>query len=218
MIEEPCTNESPTELTQSSSGLSKELNQNPANAETGPRQTQVTFRPKKYPLISAALSFLFPGAGQLYNEQFIKALILFAATIASILSIIFSGISMGNIMLGNESSDTIPPAMPVIRIVASCLIWFSLWLYGIIDAIISAQRISNQPVLAAKNGSPAAKPLKKEGLIGLGVVLIVVGALSLLHRLGLSFEMLVKYGWLVALILLGIYVLVKTTGFPKGEK
>jgi hypothetical protein len=170
---------------------------------------------KKHPLISAALSFIFPGAGQLYNEQFMKAIVLFAAAIASIVSIVHSAISFGAIMI-NEYN--LPPAVPIIRIIASGLIYFGLWLYGMIDGAISAQRISTMAVQDIQNPGVAAKPQTKEGLISLGVVLILIGGLALLRQLGLKFELLIKYGWPIALILLGGYLLAKTTGLLKGGK
>jgi hypothetical protein len=170
---------------------------------------------KKHPLISAALSFIFPGAGQLYNEQFIKALILFAAAIASIVSIVHSAISFGNIII-NE--DTLPPAIPIIRIIASSLIYFGLWLYGIIDGAVSAQHISNTTIQNNETENVNPKPKTKEGLISLGVVLVIIGLFSLLHQLGIKFELLIKFGWPVALIMLGGYLLARTTGIMKGDK
>ncbi len=172
---------------------------------------------RKNPLISAVLSFIFPGAGQLYNEEFIKGLILFAAAIASVLSIIHSGISMGNIMM-NGNEEILPPAAYIVRIVASGLIYFGLWLYGIIDGAITAQRISTTTTTTTESAGDTPKPQTKEGVIGLGVVLIVIGLLGFLHQLGISLGYIIRYGWPVALILLGCYLLAKTTGIIKGGK
>ena len=163
---------------------------------------------KKHPLLSAILSFVLPGAGQIYNEEFIKGLILFAAAIASVVSIVYTAISLGNSMMNGA---TIPPATPIIRIVASALIYFGLWLYGIIDGAISAQRISARTLTNAE--SPVPQPKTKEGIIGMGVVLVVIGIFGFLHQLGLKFELLIKYGWPIALILLGGYLLAKTAGW-----
>lgn len=168
---------------------------------------------KKHPLISALLSFFFPGAGQLYNEEFIKGLILFTAAIATIVNIVYTAISLGN---GMMNGDTIPSATPIIRIVASALILFGLWLYGIIDGAISAQRISTRTLTSAED--ELSRPKTKEGLIGIGVVLLIVGIFGFLHQLGLKFELVIKYGWPIALILLGAYLLAKTTGWIKGDK
>jgi hypothetical protein len=168
---------------------------------------------KKHPLISAILSFFFPGAGQLYNEEFIKGLILFTAAIATIVNIVYTAISLGN---GMMNGDTIPSATPIIRIVASALILFGLWLYGIIDGAISAQRISTRTLTSAEN--EISRPKTKEGLIGIGVVLLIIGIFGFLHQLGFKFELVIKYGWPIALILLGTYLLAKTTGWIKGGK
>jgi hypothetical protein len=168
---------------------------------------------KKHPLLSAVLSFIFPGAGQFYNEEYSKSLILLAAAIASIVSIVYCGVSMGNNIKDNVN---FPPAALITQIVTSALIYFGLWLYGIIDGAISAQRISSYSLTNTEN--QIFKPKTKEGIIGLGVVLIIIGILGILNLLGLKFELLIKYGWPVALILLGCYLLAKTTGLLKGDK
>lgn len=168
---------------------------------------------KKHPLISALLSFIFPGAGQLYNEQFVKGLILLAAAIAAIISIVYSGISMGNVLIQNES---IPSTTLILRIVASALIYFGLWLYGMIDGVISAQRISNRTLTSSE--AEVSAPKTKEGMIGLGAFLVIIGIFGFLHQLGFKFGLLIKYGWPFALILLGGYLLAKTTGMLKGGK
>ncbi|MGE5580981.1 MAG: DUF5683 domain-containing protein [Bacillota bacterium] len=168
---------------------------------------------KKNPIISGVLSFILPGAGQFYNEEIYKGLILFAAAVASIINIIYSGISLGEQMI---NGDFFPPANYIIRIVASGLIFFGLWLYGIIDGIISAQRISSNPATTVEGGS--RQPKSREGLIGLGIVLIILGIFGFLHQLGLRFEYIIKFGWPVALILLGLYLLIKTTGLIRGGK
>jgi TM2 domain-containing membrane protein YozV len=168
---------------------------------------------KKHPLISAALSFIFPGAGQLYNEEYGKGLILIAVSIAAILSIIYSGISMGNEIM---SGSYLPRITLIMQIITSALIYFGIWLYGIIDGAVRAQRISNQ--LPTENQNEIPKPQTKEALIGLGAVLIIVGLFGILNLLGLKFHLLIKYGWPVAIILLGGYLVAKSTGLLKGDQ
>lgn len=168
---------------------------------------------KKHPLISAFLSFIFPGAGQLYNEEYGKGLILITVAIASIISIVYSGISMGNEMM---SGQNLPPTMLIMQIITSALIYFGLWLYSIIDGAIGAQRISNQTSTEVQN--PISKPQTKETAIALGAVLIVIGLLGILNLLGLKLHLLIKYGWPVALILIGGYLLARSTGLLKGDR
>jgi TM2 domain-containing membrane protein YozV len=168
---------------------------------------------KKHPLISAALSFIFPGAGQLYNEEYGKGIILIAAAIASIVSIVYSGLSMGNEIMNGAA---LPPTPFILKIITSALIYFCLWLYGIIDGAVCAQRLSNHSFTTAE--SEPRQPQTKEAFIGLGVVLIVIGILGILNLLGLKFHLLIKYGWPVAIILLGCYLLAKSSGLLKGDK
>lgn len=168
---------------------------------------------KKNPLISGILSFFFPGAGQLYNEEYGKGLILFAAAVAAIISIIHSGLALGNQMINGE---IFPQASHIIKIVASAFIYFGLWLYGMIDGVIRAQHISTNT--SVNSEGEASNPKTKEGLIGMGVFLVIIGILGFLSQMGFKLEYLIKYGWPVALILIGIYLLAKTTGLLKGGK
>jgi TM2 domain-containing membrane protein YozV len=166
---------------------------------------------RKNPVIGGLLSFLFPGAGQFYNEEFGKGIILIAAAIAAIVSIVYTGISLGNGILNGEA---IPEAVQIVKIVMSGLIYFGLWLFSMIDAVIRADRIGSGSAPAVEDH----KAKTKEGVIGLGVVLIALGVIGILVQLGLKFEYLIKYGGPVALILFGGYLVAKTTGLIKGGK
>jgi TM2 domain-containing membrane protein YozV len=165
---------------------------------------------RKSPIIAGVLSFVFPGAGHLYNEEFIKGVVLIAGSIASIVSIVYTALS-----LVNQGGYQV--AVPIVKIVTASLILFGIWLYGIIDAIIIAQRLSANP-----NGSPAEAvsggAKTKEGTIALGVVLVLFGIICIAVQLGLKYEYLVKYGLPAALILFGGYLLAKTSGLIKGGK
>lgn len=169
---------------------------------------------RKNPFIAGALSFFFPGAGQLYNEDFMKGIILIAAMIASVVTIIYTGIALGGGMMSGEV--VFPPAMLIVRIVIAGLIYLGIWLYGIIDGVAAAQR------LTANTVNPGAAittgPRSKEGTIALGVVLVLFGLICIAVQLGLKFEYLIRYGLPVALILIGGYLLAKTSGWIKGGK
>lgn len=168
---------------------------------------------RKNPFIAGALSFLFPGAGQLYNEDFMKGIILIAAMIAAVVSIVYTGIALGG---GIMNGEVFPPAMLVVRIVIAGLIYLGIWLYGIIDGFTTAQRLTAN---AANPGiSAAANSGAKEGTIALGVVLVVFGIICIAVQLGLKFEYLIRYGLPVALILIGGYLLARTSGWVKGGK
>lgn len=168
---------------------------------------------RKNPFIAGALSFFFPGAGQLYNEDFMKGIILIAAMIASVVSIVYTGIALGGGMMNGE---VFPPAMLIVRIVISGLIYFGIWLYGIIDGVISAQRFTAN--IANPGVSVTANSKTKEGTIALGAVLVLFGIICIAVQFGLKFEYLIQYGFPVALILIGGYLLAKTSGWIKGGK
>lgn len=169
---------------------------------------------KKSPVAGGILSFFFPGAGQLYNEDYGKGIILIVAAIATIVTIVYHALSLGGIVMSGEIYSV---TMQIVTIVAAGLILLGIWIYGIIDAILTAQHIS----AAVNSGSVTAESRRirsQEGTIGLGVVLIIVGILGVLIQMGLKLEYLIRYGLPVALILIGAYLLAKTNGWIKGGK
>lgn len=169
---------------------------------------------KKSPVAGGILSLIFPGAGQLYNEDYGKGIILIVAGIASIATIVYHALALGGIVM---SGEVFPGAMEIVTIVTAGLILLGIWIYAIIDAIVTAQHIS----AAINSGVAVAETPRvqsQEGMIGLGVVLIVIGILGILIQMGLKLEYLIRYGLPVALILLGAYLLAKTGGWIKGGK
>lgn len=166
---------------------------------------------RKNPLLAAILSFFLPGAGQLYNEDFGKFIILFTVDVAAILTIVYTGVSMGS---GAVRGAMMPDPFDIVKIVASGLILLGMWLYGMIDAVICAQRFS-----AAASSSPGTADAKtKEGAVTLGVVLLLFGVVCLLFQFGLTFDYLIKYGFPLALVLLGGYLMARANGLIKGGK
>jgi TM2 domain-containing membrane protein YozV len=168
---------------------------------------------RKNPFIAGVLSFLFPGAGQLYNEDYMKGIILIAAMIASVVTIVYTGIALGGQVMSGGMNNGFP-AMYIVRIVIAGLIYMGIWIYGIIDGITTAQRLTANAVNPA--ASVTAAPRTKEGTIALGVVLVLFGLICIAVQLGLKFEYLIRYGLPVALILIGGYLLAKTSGWIKG--
>ena len=168
---------------------------------------------RKNPWIAGALSFFFPGAGQLYNEDYMKGIILISAMIASVVTIVYSGIALGGEMMNGQ---VFPPAMLIVRIVIAGLIYTGLWIYGIVDGITTAQKVTANA--AVPGAEVPASSRSKEGTIALGVVLVLFGLICIAVQLGLKFEYLIRYGLPVALILIGGYLLARTTGWIKGGK
>lgn len=78
---------------------------------------------EKNPAIALVLSLIFPGIGQLYNEQNHKCLMLIiGAIISAILTVIIIGF----------------------------LLYFLIWIYGMYDAYKSAQALNNGELLEDK--------------------------------------------------------------------
>ena len=165
---------------------------------------------KKNPVIAGILSGLFPGIGQLYNEDYGKAVIVIAATIATISSLVYSLLTMAPMFLAARplNLQALEPG-PVTALVSTVLILIALWFYGVIDAITCAQRLSagagiiSPEVLARR---------EKDGVIALGVVLSVSGVIILLFQFGIGLSYFLRYGVPGLLVLAGVYLLLQGTG------
>ena len=103
---------------------------------------------KKSPVIGGLLSALFPGIGQIYNEEYGKGIILIAVTITTISSIVYSSLTILPRILSSLSSHSLSVQMiqpgTIATLVGATLVLFAVWLYGIIDAITGAQRVSTK--------------------------------------------------------------------------
>jgi TM2 domain-containing membrane protein YozV len=95
-------------------------------------------RKAKEPLLSAALSLILPGAGQAYNGQTVKGLVLAAIYIGS-LAIIVGGIVVT--IIGAARNDTLSSAF------CCCLPFFIVpmivLVYAIYDAYNAAEKINS---------------------------------------------------------------------------
>jgi TM2 domain-containing membrane protein YozV len=156
--------------------MSDEITTTPGPPPPAPPATDGA-RPTKSPILAAALTFLFPGVGQIYNGQTTKALVFF-------------GTFVGLVWLC-ASGEAMPFAFGL-----PFLFFFSL-----IDAYRSAVLIN-----ARRTGEPLedveepASPAWGWTLIGLGVVL-------LLNNLGWLNLWAVRRFWPVLLIVGGVLVI-----------
>jgi hypothetical protein len=165
---------------------------------------------KKNPVIAGILSGLFPGIGQLYNEDYGKAVILIAVTIATISALVYSLIIAMPMLLPARSQSLQPlQPGPITALVSTGLILIALWFYGVIDAVTCAQRLP-----AGSGGIPpeAVARRQKEGIKALGAVLVVTGVIALLFQIGVGWNSLLRYGLPGLLVLAGVYLLLQGTG------
>jgi TM2 domain-containing membrane protein YozV len=130
----------------------------------------------KTPIAALVLSFVFPGLGQIYNGQINKAFAFFGGFVTSM----FCAINI----------DPMPFA----------LFLPFVFLYGLVDAWKSATAINNRFL-----GGKAEPEDESFDSPVWGGVLVLAGALLLLHNLGwLDLERFRQY-WPVLLIAAGIY-------------
>lgn len=132
----------------------------------------------KAPVLSLLLSVLFPGLGQLYNEQPAKAVTFFFGIVGSI--------------YGAAEISPFPFAF---------LIPF-VWVYNLIDAWTSAQDINRRAVTGqlAKKDTTLESPAWGAGLLVLGLAL-------LLNNMGLlRLAALARFWPLVLVVIGGIFL------------
>lgn len=128
----------------------------------------------KNPWAAAALSFLFPGLGQIYNGQTQKAFVFFAA---------FAGF-----IFASAEINPMPFAFGIPF----------TYLFGIVDAFRSAAILNAR---AAGRSLESEEAVAESP--AWGVSLIVLGVVFLLHNLGwLSLDALARW-WPVVLIVAG---------------
>ena len=92
------------------------------------------------PGTAAVLSFVFNGAGQLYNGQITKGLILILLSVASIAILIFGSALIAFWLLGRQTYTTeglVGFLLFTVALVASCIVG----IYSIRDAYNNATKI-----------------------------------------------------------------------------
>jgi TM2 domain-containing membrane protein YozV len=142
----------------------------------------------KNPWAAAALSFFFPGLGQIYNGQIQKALVFFAAFAGSIYA--------------TAEINPMPFAFGIP---------FS-YLFGIVDAFRSAALLNAR---AAGRDLEAEEAVAESP--AWGVSLIVLGLVFLAHNLGwLSLQVLARW-WPLALIAAGAIFLKSSIQQRRGR-
>lgn len=177
---------------------------------------------RKEPLISGLLSLFLPGAGQVYNENFLKGFILLIVVILAIGSIVHTALSLGFFEPGRPHYNQ---ANAIVRLVISGLILVATWLYGIIDAVVVAGRI-NRDSYADEYGreieegteGQSCRHNSSEGRFALGIFLLLVGSVAFIMQMGISLRLLFRIGGPLAVILLGVFILIRSTGgLEKGD-
>jgi TM2 domain-containing membrane protein YozV len=91
-----------------------------------PEPQTVPVKKRKRPLLASFLSFLAPGIGQYYNDQWKKALLLLVAYFAIGVIAIYLMLQTIGIFL-----------LPILALI---------WLFGIVDAFIQARKINRAGV------------------------------------------------------------------------
>jgi len=134
-------------------------------------------RQAKLPVLAAALTFLFPGVGQIYNGQATKALVFFALFVGSITLV--------------ASGEPLPFAFGIPFV----------FFYSLIDAYRSAVLIN-----ARRSGEPLDS-VDDPASPAWGWTLIVLGAVLLLNNLGWLDLWAVRRFWPVALIVGGVLII-----------
>jgi len=120
----------------SSNGQNVNNNQNVNNyQDQQPTQRASGYR-HLYPGLSFGLSFLYPGIGQFYNGQVGKGVVMTVLATGSLVTMI--GVA-GSVDVNSDTSDG-----QAIAVGAAALVYTVTWIWGMIDAPISAGAINRR--------------------------------------------------------------------------
>lgn len=144
----------------------------------------------KVPFLASLLSVFVPGLGQVYNGLVGRALFQFGSWMLAIWSLQFA------------TGDPVAAVM----VLGTC----GLWIWQVVDAWRTAKdinrlgRVPDPEEAKALGRGPI--PGLENGSRGLGIILIVVGAMILSANFGLSrvLSRLIEQAWPLALLLAGI--------------
>jgi len=106
-----------------------------ANQGINTTQSAIKYR-HLYPGLSFGLSFLYPGIGQFYNGQAGKGAIMAVLATGSLVTMI--GVS-GSVDTGSDMSDG-----QSVAVGAAALVYAATWIWGMIDAPVSAGAINRR--------------------------------------------------------------------------
>ena len=151
-------------------------------------------RPPKSPGLAGVLAGFFPGAGALYNREYMKGIVYI---------IIFAGL----VTIQQHGSG-----QPFFGILLG-----GFWLFQLIEAVQTAKRINMKALKQEEEPNGEGFVLDtKSGSILWGAILIVLGAIFLLANYEvLTYAQIAKF-WPAAIVLLGIKLL--TDYYRKGKK
>ncbi len=110
-------------------------------------------RPQR-PVASMLLSITAPGAGQLYNGEILKGMILLGVFFLSIVALALSPTDCKNMLLYlgamiNPHEGILPPVSGIALLFTVLLVID--WIYAMIDAPISADKLRNRPGQSAES-------------------------------------------------------------------
>ncbi len=151
-------------------------------------------RPPKSPGLAGVLAGFFPGAGALYNREYMKGIVYI---------IIFAGL----VTIQEHGSG-----QPFFGILLG-----GFWLFQLIEAVQTAKRINMKALNQEEDLNGEGFVLDtRSGSILWGAILIVLGAIFLLANYEVvTYAQIAKF-WPAAIVLLGIKLL--TDYFRKGKK
>src|SRR5262245_43029838 len=157
--------------------MSDELNATETPRPEAPPAAPPTKRPQKLPVLAAALTFLFPGLGQVYNGQPTKALVFFALFVGSITLV--------------ASGQPLPFAFAIPFV----------FFYAVIDAFRTSVLIN------ARRSGESLETLEDPASPAWGWTLIGLGVVLLLNNFGWLDLWAVRRYWPVLLIAGGVWTI-----------
>jgi len=159
----------------------------------------VVKRPPKSPFLAGLLAFFFPfGAGQLYNNQYRKALVFF---------FIFAGL---------VTMQTTGEGQPFLGLTLA-----GFYFYQLFEAVQTAGRINRKALQGEEDvvETEEVPDFVKTGSIFWGIVLIALGAMLLFANFEvMSYDTVFEFLIPFAVLVVGVKLVVDHYTKPKEEK
>lgn len=159
----------------------------------------VVKRPPKSPFLAGLLAFFFPfGAGQLYNNQYRKALVFF---------FIFAGL---------VTMQTTGEGQPFLGLMLA-----GFYFYQLFEAVQTAGRINRRALQGEEDAveTEEVPDFVKTGSIFWGIVLIALGAMLLFANFEvMSYDTVFEFLIPFAVLVVGVKLVVDHYTKPKEEK
>ena len=190
----------------------------------------MAIRPKypKNPGLAALLGLIIPGAGQFYNEQYMKGVGILGGVTLLTAGIVATAFRMAGVMGLSRFNFHVRyhPSVDLESVVLIAVLGIgilALWLIGVFDALFTAQRISEadreetEGVTDDERESEDRRGRPDSNVL-IGLILVVLGAVFFLSKVSPGWIRGLFSAWPLLVVGLGILLVIRSSDQRDGDK